>query len=408
MSRIEVSPQRTHCIVHRKCYVYYAVNTANSVNNMGERELVRIAEDVLREILKGFAEVSVQPQPKTRSNHRPDLIVTAKSPGTKIRFAVEIKSRATPLTTLSVRDQILAMIQALPQPTIPVIFAPTISPRVAEILREQGISYADSAGNCWLHSDDGRLLIERQGFRTERHPTPAAADPFSPKSSRIVRALLSLPSKSWKVRELAEDPDVRVSPGLVVKVKRALVEEGYAVERDRRLTLRDPLGLLKAWTQAYSGPAEEVPLYFRGDAAAAEKAISQWCRDKSLPFAAAGFSAAWRLAPEVRYSVAAVYVDDAGFRPTLLDQLSKESGGKRVDTGPNLLLWRPYDESVFAGAVELGKPQQPVTSALQTYLDLRNMAGRGEEAAKAVFDKLLGSALHAAGASKLEQQYGGV
>lgn len=34
------------------------------------------------------------------------------------------------------------------------------------------------------------------------------------------------------MRELADDPDVQVSAGLVVKVKRALVEEGYAVKVD--------------------------------------------------------------------------------------------------------------------------------------------------------------------------------
>jgi hypothetical protein len=291
---------------------------------------------------------------------------------------------------------------------IPVVFAPTISPRVAEILRAQGVGYADRAGNCWLRSPRDHLLIVRQGFRGERQTTPAAADPFSTKSSRIVRALLSQPKKGWRVRELADDSEVQVSAGLVVKVKRTLVEEGYAVERERKLYLREPIELLKAWSQQYSGPVAVTPLYFRRDVAAAEHSVGQWCRANSLQYALAGFSAAWRLAPEVRYSVAAVYVDAAGFDPKLLDQLTAEYGGKPVDTGPNLLLWRPFDQSVFVGAFNAGKPEQPVTSALQTYLDLNHQGGRGEDAASALFEKHLGRELKAMVTQERDRANGGV
>jgi hypothetical protein len=308
------------------------------------------------------------------------------SSSARFRFAVQAKSRVTPQTALSVCHQF----KAFPKRAIPVIFAPTISPRVAKILREQGVGYADRAGNCWLHSPRDHLLIERQGFRGERHATPAAADPFSTKSSRIVRALLSQPKKGWRVRELADDSQVQVSAGLVVKVKRALVEEGYAVERERKLYLREPLELLRAWSQEYSGPAATTPLYFRGDATAAERCVSQWCRANSLQYALAGFSAAWRLAPQVRYSVATVYVDDAGSDPKLVDQLTAAYGGKPVDTGPNVLLWRPFDPSVFVDVQRAGESEEPVTSALQTYLDLNYLGGRGEDAASAVFEKHLG------------------
>jgi hypothetical protein len=38
----------------------------------------------------------------------------------------------------------------------------------------------------------------------------------------------------------------------------------------------------------------------------------------------------------------------------------------------------------------------PATSPLQTYLDTKNMAGRGEEAAQAVFEKYLANGFTAA------------
>jgi hypothetical protein len=106
-----------------------------------------------------------------------------------------------------------------------------------------------------------------------------------------------------------------------------------------------------------------------------------------------GHSAAWRLAPEVRYSVAAVYVEERGFSPDLLDKLSKYKGGKRVDSGANLLLWRPFDPSVLAGSSSEDGSALKVTSAIQTFLDLKKLAGRGEEAAAAVYDRLLAGPL---------------
>ena len=98
--------------------------------------------------------------------------------------------------------------------------------------------------------------------------------------------------------QLAEHPDVDVSAGLVSKVKHSLVEEGYAMEHQRLVYLRDPVGLLENWAKRYAGPAEQVPLYFRGDAEAAEEAVARWCQANDLRYALAGFSAAWRLAPK--------------------------------------------------------------------------------------------------------------
>lgn len=45
-----------------------------------------------------------------------------------------------------------------------------------------------------------------------------------------------------------------------------------------------------------------------------------------------------------------------------------------------------HDSSVFAFREP---PAAPVTSALQTYLDLKKAGGRGEDAAKPIFEKYL-------------------
>lgn len=370
----------------------------NTVQN-----LERDSERILRHILAGLMEFQITSEvsPEDRGF---DLAVDAVFKKIKFRFRVQAKSRVTPQTAISICQQL----RGLPAGTIPVIYSPTISPRVAEILREEGIGYLDRAGNCWLRSLNDHLLIERQGIPTERIPTLSIVNPFSTKSSRIVRSLLSQPLKGWQVRELAEHADVQVSPGLVVKVKRALVDEGYAIERDKLLYLRDPIGLLSGWSHKYSGPAEQLSLYFRGDAASAEQSISRWCHKNELQFAFAGYSAAWRLAPDVRYPVGAIYVEDRGFDHRLMEQLTVEFGGKRVDSGPNLYLWRPFDRSVFAGSKDTESGKQPVTSPLQTYLDLKRTAGRGEDAANAIFEKYLSRDLKAVVQREAELKHGAV
>lgn len=80
--------------------------------------------------------------------------------------------------------------------------------------------------------------------------------------------------------------------------------------------------------------------------------------------------------------------------PDVFATISKYKGGKRVDTGANLLLWRPFDQSVLAGRRSEDASALKVTSAIQTFLDLKKLAGRGEEAAAAVYEKLLTGPLH--------------
>ena len=119
------------------------------------------------------------------------------------------------------------------------------------------VLYADRAGNCWLCSLHDHLLLERQGFRTERQSTPAAANPFSTKSTRIVRALLCRPTKGWRVRELADHPEVQVSAGLVVKVSHGDTVQEVSLQkyRGKPVTIGG-----KSFEIAYS--SKTVPLGF--------------------------------------------------------------------------------------------------------------------------------------------------
>jgi hypothetical protein len=367
------------------------VNEDDAVNT--EIELQQLAGKLLRGILAELGFATSREIEAKLDDARVDVLVRADSKDAEFLFVVEVKSRITPQTAPSVCQQLARSSSR----AIPLMFAPVISPRVAEIARSMNIGFLDGAGNCWIKSARDRLLIERSGLTTPRQPTDTSADPFSPKSSRIVRALLSQPKAGWQVRDIAGQPDVAVSVGLVSKVRKTLIEEGYTIEHKKRLYLLDPIALLNAWSERYTGPAEQFPAYLRGDLNAAEVPIGDWAKEHGLKVAVAGHSAAWRLAPEVRHSVATFYVEERGFDEELLAQLSKKHGIKRVDSGANVQLWRPFDQSVFASA-QVHSDSIPTTSPLQTYLDVKRLAGRGEEAATSVFNKYMKTELESAAA----------
>jgi hypothetical protein len=302
--------------------------------------------------------------------------------GQEFAFDVMVRERVTP----QIADDLFARIAPPINPsTIPLVYAPVISPRVAEIARRRGISHIDFVGNCHISLRPG-LLISRSGIPNDsaRNQNQKVADLFSPKSSRIVRAMLHQPTHGWQVSELAQFPDIEVSAGLVSKVKQTLISQNYATVRNRLLYLKEPRDLLSAWGKRYLGAFDQRQFYLRGNTQEIEVRISEWCEHSSIEYALARFSAAWRLAPEVRYSTASIYVGAEVFQDSGRQSLLADCGAQEVDSGANLVLLTPYDQSVFA---QRNKAPEQVTSALQTWLDLQSMSGRGTDAAEAVFEK---------------------
>ncbi len=303
-----------------------------------------------------------------------------------VRFTIALHDRVTPQTAGQVLER---LIESKGGPNdVSVLYAPTISPRVAAMAREIGVSFIDGAGNCRIVDHLSGLFIERSGrVDASQRRKQRVSDAFSPKSSRVVRAMLHDPSRSWKVEQLAKHADVGVSVGLVAKVKDWLIREGYAVIADRRLSLTRPTDLLNAWAMRYQGAVRQTGFYLRGDTPKVEDIVASWCAQKGIQYAFNRLSAAWRLAPDIRYSVATLYIHAArSGHQDLAESLRKGCGAAAVDTGANLLVLDPSDESVFSHAE--GTPVV-CTSPLQTYLDLRNSQGRGADAAQAIFDQYI-------------------
>ncbi len=124
----------------------------------------------------------------------------------------------------------------------------------------------------------------------------------------------------------------------------------------------------------------------RGELEQVEQQVANWCSKFNSEYAFSRFSAAWRLAPEVRYNVASLMVYSSVIPAEPFIDLVTKYGARKVDSSANLNLQISDDESHFSN--RLGDTLQ-TTSPLQTYLDLSVMDGRGEEAATAVYEKYL-------------------
>jgi hypothetical protein len=150
------------------------------------------------------------------------------------------------------------------------------------------------------------------------------------------------------------------------------------------LFVREPGALLKAWQNAYKLPKHHS-FYVMDKTENVERRIATWATGHGIRYALTAYSGAWRLAPMVRQSMSTVYVEarDQG----VLEPLIAELGAKKVDSGANLSIWVPHDQYTFRDA----KPVKGLNtvSALQLYLDLAQLPGRGKEAADEVFEKEL-------------------
>lgn len=294
----------------------------------------------------------------------------------QVTLYVEAKTRVTPKLALGM----LYGLSKVPADGYPMLCTYSVSPRVADICRQNGVAYLDEAGNCWIRTPG--LYVHVAGRPSTRPDTRPAVDPFAPRSSRIARLLLGSPSRTWTLSDLAKE--AKVSLGLVWKVKKALMEEGFIEISDKRIVLSDAAGLLDAWKKRYRIPVEKVSLYAIGKTDHLESRLCECCESMQLRCALTGLSGAWRTAPMVRYTTASAYVE-IGSDSAAMNDLIRCLEAKPVDTGANLVLYPTRDESVFYGMRPLSG--QGVVSPIQLYLDLLQVAGRGEDAASEIMTK---------------------
>ncbi len=235
------------------------------------------------------------------------------------------------------------------------------------------MSWLDLSGNASIRHEQIVISIEGKQNKYKRPGRPR--NPFSIKSSRIVRVLLSCPHESLHQSELVAR--ARVSKALVSQVVSTLIQEGFLERRTGKgIRVLDPGLLLDEWQQRYSFADHRVTrghVYSNGEGPKRVKDLAHRLSRLGVEYAFTGLAAAWHYAPFANFRLASLYT-----RAPLTPNEIEDLGFIPEHKGANVWLAEPNDEGVFWDSVR--HEGVVFASAIQTYLDLKDQPERSNDA----------------------------
>ena len=304
-----------------------------------------------------------------------DLLVRSNG----IRFAVEYKGSSTSASIAQAILQLRRWTQSQ-SGRVAIVAVPFMGESGRNACREAGISWMDLSGNADIEAPGLLIRIQGQANQFVRRGRPSSA--LAPRSSRIARAFLMEPSRTFLQRDLAEMTGL--DDGFVSRIVRRLVDDGLLVRDGATLRARDPSLLLESWREAYDFDKHRLVRCHATSDSGEELArqIATRLERDGVRHAATGLAGAWLLTRFASFRLATFFLQDA---PTAED-LSRW-GVRTVPRGGNLLLATPNDMSVFQGATVVGGIS--CVHPLQAYLDLKSHPERSAEAAEELRRRLL-------------------
>lgn len=337
-----------------------------------EEELVDRLAKALSETLKDFNPGKVERRTRGPGGLRWDLTLDLLKGSSKKKLIFEVKTIGEPRFALMSIPSLELSRKTVPN-SYPVFAASYISERTRLMLKERNIGYADLTGNIFLRFGD--VWIERESRESAQRERRGLKTLTSRKATRVLRALLLDPRRRPTITALAKD--CSMSPAAVFWTIKLLEERGY-VERGKKkeVILAKPGELLDDWSKGWDIRRNSWTPYFSFEKKpeVLMKRVAGFAAQNGLEYAFTLAAGASLVAPFVRFNEVWMYVkgpDEPWIRG--LDLRPVEEGG-------NLMLMRPYDESVLLNARLAGGMK--VVDDIQLYVDLYNFGGRGREQAE--------------------------
>ena len=317
-----------------------------------------------------------------------DLWLEGASGGRTRSFAIETKSGVGEAAPHLRRHQ--EEIRAARPEAIPLLVVPRLSRADRSLLRAAGVNHMDLMGNMWIRQPDFYVNVEGKVARA-RSPRARRRlpNPFSKKASLVARILLAEPSRTWGVRELAEEASLSV--GYASDLLKCLAHSGYAVADEGGYRLGDVVALLRDWCSTYRWEDNEIHSF-----------TAAFAKEDLLPTAVDSLQASGGhpvltllsgvdvVMPHVEHNQVHLYVLDVSL--PMEQGLQKRLHAEPVRQGGNLHVMVPYYRAaaLFASQEAGGFH---VVSDIQLFLDLVHYPVRGPEAARAILRQRLRPAL---------------
>ena len=264
-----------------------------------------------------------------------------------------------------------------------VVAAPYLSPRVRDLLRQDGVGWFDSTGNLRFQLGRPSVFIDRTG--ASRSPFTDAEDRRlkslkGPGAARVVRALLD-EALLIRVRALATAADVGAATSS--RVLELLVREDLVLRAgDGSVTDVRKRSLVRRWSEDYglSSSNQAIPML----AARGIDKVIGILRTFEGTYAMTGEAASRPYLPRGQVAVAplallTIYVPDAG---AVADALQL----RPVDRGANVVLVEPFDSVVYRGAQV--KKDLTYVAPSQAVVDLLTGPGRAPEEGASLIEAL--------------------
>lgn len=315
---------------------------------------------------------------------RIDILARVKLPNNMVQLAIEVKNTERLANVRQAAYQIKKYTEG--SDAIPIVAGLYIGERARDLLRDEGVGYLDLAGNVYFARNS--IYVERLVDKNPFSNKPPLKNIFAPTSSRIARAMLIEPKRSWTMSELSKVANVSI--GQTYKVLEAMSEEELAVkDASGKWVVASPTALLDAWKKVY--PTYQNKLYrmfsFANDVQLPSQ-IMRTAQESKLQYALGFFTGADLIAPFIRgLSKVQLYTTEEA-----IEIWKRKLNLKEVDSGGNVELYIPYDNGVFYGLQDYKRDDGTVkiVSNVQLYMDLFGNPARGEEAAEHLREVKLG------------------
>lgn len=352
--------------------------------HLREVDLAKKVAEKLEELLKAVPfmnEISTVTG-ASDNNLECDLVADVRVNSKRMFLIVEVKAIGQPRNVRQAISQ-LQMVRRWSDATehkhaYCMFAAPFVSESAREICREAGFGYIDLTGNCLISFNN--VYIERFGFQKDAEKRELRSV-FNDKASRIVRRLLTNPSRPWFVQDLAKQSHVSI--GLASQVKTKLFNGEFLERRDEQFVVSKPVELLKDWADSYKLKFKKhlaMEFYSPKKLQSLEEDMMEYFQKNYTNYAFTLASAAKAIGVQYVSQVNRIhaYVDCD------VTRVGRDLGLKQVDSGGNVVLMQPFDSDVLYLTQSVSGLH--IVSNLQLYLDFSAQKGRIQETADIIFD----------------------
>ena len=217
-------------------------------------------------------------------------------------------------------------------------------PGTQAFLDKNNINFVDLSGNCRIKRSRGNsnnkqnVLIRISGKPNEYPQKTKAVDVFSPRSSRVIKALLNSYSKSILAVDLAKT--TKVSPALVTKILQNLVEQGFvAMEKRKGVRVIEPDLLLDEWATRYSQKRKIIiGRYYLNFSPGKNLVKTTYNLLSAINPILTGTAGASLIAPFADVDLVEIYATSPPAKKENLIQ---------VQRGENIRIYQPYDDQIM-------------------------------------------------------------